>query len=116
MPSFWLGDLSASRHSVRATSIRRRGIVRIPPRNSFMEVDKVIEKSVTNPPRSHSPRVLILGGTSEALELAAHLATKSDLTVISSLAGRVSQPKQPAGSIRVGGFGGVAALISYLVD
>jgi precorrin-6A/cobalt-precorrin-6A reductase len=81
-----------------------------------MDVDKVIEKSVINPPRSHSPRVLILGGTSEAFELAAHLATKADLTVISSLAGRVSQPRQPAGIVRVGGFGGVAGLISYLVD
>jgi precorrin-6A/cobalt-precorrin-6A reductase len=81
-----------------------------------MEVDKVIEKSVTNPPRSHSPRVLILGGTSEALELAAHLATKTDLTVISSLAGRVRRPRLPAGIVRVGGFGGIDGLISYLVD
>jgi precorrin-6A/cobalt-precorrin-6A reductase len=38
------------------------------------------------------------------------------LTVISSFAGRVSQPRLPAGIIRVGGFGGVSGLISYLVD
>src|SRR5258705_5156689 len=117
MPSFWLGDLSASRHSVRATSIRRRGIVRILPRNSSMDTDKVIEmQSVTNPVRSRSPRVLILGGTSEASALATQLAARADLTVISSFAGRVRQPLLPAGIVRVGGFGGVDGLISYLVD
>jgi precorrin-6A/cobalt-precorrin-6A reductase len=73
-------------------------------------------QSVTKPTRSRSPRVLILGGTSEASELAAQLATRADLTVISSLAGRVSEPRLPAGIVRVGGFGGVAGLISYLVD
>jgi precorrin-6A/cobalt-precorrin-6A reductase len=82
-----------------------------------MDTDKVIEmQSVTNPTRSHSPRVLILGGTSEASELATQLAARADLTVISSFAGRVSQPRKPAGIIRVGGFGGVSGLISYLVD
>jgi precorrin-6A/cobalt-precorrin-6A reductase len=82
-----------------------------------MDADKVIEmQSVTNPTRSHSPRVLILGGTSEASELAAHLAARADLTVISSFAGRVRRPKLPAGIVRVGGFGGVHGLISYLVD
>jgi precorrin-6A/cobalt-precorrin-6A reductase len=82
-----------------------------------MDTDKVIEmQSVTNPTRSHSPRVLILGGTTEASELATRLAARADLTVISSFAGRVSQPRLPAGIVRVGGFGGVAGLISYLVD
>jgi precorrin-6A/cobalt-precorrin-6A reductase len=82
-----------------------------------MDADKVIEmQSATNPTRSHSPRVLILGGTSEASELATKLATRADLTVISSFAGRVSQPTLPAGLVRVGGFGGVTGLISYLVD
>ncbi len=82
-----------------------------------MDRDKVIEmQSVTNPTRSHSRRVLILGGTSEASELATQLAARADLTVISSFAGRVSQPRLPAGIVRVGGFGGVTGLISYLVD
>ena len=81
-----------------------------------MDTDKVIEiQSDISPFRTHAPRVLILGGTSEALEIATHLATRSDMTVISSLAGRVSQPRLPAGIARVGGFGGVAGLISYLV-
>jgi precorrin-6A/cobalt-precorrin-6A reductase len=73
-------------------------------------------QSVVRPTRNHLPRVLILGGTSEASELAAHLAVRTDLAVISSLAGRVSQPRMPAGLVRVGGFGGVTGLISYLAD
>lgn len=72
-------------------------------------------ESFTEPSRKHPPRILILGGTSEASELAAFLSPRMDLSVISSLAGRVSQPALPAGIVRVGGFGGVAGLISYLV-
>ncbi|MCE6996775.1 cobalt-precorrin-6A reductase [Saccharothrix sp. S26] len=55
--------------------------------------------------------VLVLGGTGEARELAAALV---DLRVISSLAGRVADPKLPVGEVRVGGFGGVDGLIAYL--
>jgi precorrin-6A/cobalt-precorrin-6A reductase len=61
-------------------------------------------------------RVLILGGTSEASEIARRLADRSDLSVISSLAGRVNQPKIPDGPVRIGGFGGVDGLISFLQD
>ena len=62
------------------------------------------------------PRVLILGGTGEGAQLAARLSERLDLTVISSLAGRVSEPKLPKGLVRVGGFGGLDALTSYLVN
>lgn len=58
--------------------------------------------------------VLILGGTSEARALAGELAGAH--TVISSLAGRTSRPLLPAGEVRVGGFGGVAGLASFLVE
>jgi precorrin-6A/cobalt-precorrin-6A reductase len=61
-------------------------------------------------------RVLLLGGTSEGFQLAARLFERQDLTVISSLAGRVSEPKLPKGLVRVGGFGGLDALTSYLVS
>lgn len=61
------------------------------------------------------PRVLILGGTGEGTQLAARLSERVDLTVISSLAGRVSEPKLPKGLVRVGGFGGRDALASYLL-
>jgi precorrin-6A/cobalt-precorrin-6A reductase len=57
--------------------------------------------------------VLVLGGTSEARALAAGLAGRPGLRVISSLAGRVSNPALPAGEVRVGGFGGAAGLAAY---
>jgi precorrin-6A/cobalt-precorrin-6A reductase len=57
--------------------------------------------------------VLVLGGTSEARELAAELAGRPGLRVISSLAGRVRAPVLPAGEVRVGGFGGVPGLAAW---
>jgi len=57
--------------------------------------------------------VLVLGGTSEARTLAAELAGLPGLRVISSLAGRVSNPALPAGEVRTGGFGGAAGLAAY---
>jgi precorrin-6A/cobalt-precorrin-6A reductase len=66
---------------------------------------------------SHIPmRVLLLGGTSEGAALAARLVARTDLHVISSLAGRVKAPKLPAGAVRSGGFGGVSGLMTYLQE
>ncbi|WP_190240761.1 cobalt-precorrin-6A reductase [Nostoc sp. 'Peltigera membranacea cyanobiont' 210A] len=59
-------------------------------------------------------RVLILGGTGDAAELAAKVTTIQGLEVITSLAGRTREPSVPLGDLRVGGFGGVAGLASYL--
>jgi precorrin-6A/cobalt-precorrin-6A reductase len=59
-------------------------------------------------------RVLLLGGTSEARALAAHL--HPDIEVISSLAGRVPDPALPVGEVRIGGFGGVDGMRRWLVD
>ncbi|WP_295541261.1 cobalt-precorrin-6A reductase [uncultured Thiohalocapsa sp.] len=58
--------------------------------------------------------VLILGGTSEGYALAEALADRADLRVVTSLAGRTSEPRRPAGALRVGGFGGVDGLAAYL--
>lgn len=58
--------------------------------------------------------VLILGGTGEARTLAAALVADGSWRVVSSLAGRVSDPTLPAGEVRVGGFGGPAALADWL--
>jgi precorrin-6A/cobalt-precorrin-6A reductase len=66
-------------------------------------------------PQNFSQRILILGGTGEGAELASRLARRPELYTISSLAGRVSEPKLPEGIVRVGGFGGVEGLISFLV-
>lgn len=62
-------------------------------------------------PRRH---VLILGGTTEARELARELAGERSLRVTSSLAGRVARPRLPAGEVRVGGFGGPEGLARWL--
>lgn len=59
-------------------------------------------------------RILILGGTGEARELAGFLMTKPGLEVISSLAGRTEMPELPMGVVRSGGFGGIAGLKKYL--
>ena len=60
--------------------------------------------------------VLLLGGTAEAYELAERLHRTDGLRLISSLAGRTLNPRQPAGEVRVGGFGGVDGLENYLRD
>lgn len=60
-------------------------------------------------------RLLILGGTSEARELAARLVDEG-FDVTSSLAGRVARPRLPVGKVRVGGFGGVDGLRAALGD
>jgi len=58
--------------------------------------------------------VLILGGTSEARQLAGRLARVNGLRTISSLAGRVKNPALPTGEVRIGGFGGVSGLADWL--
>jgi precorrin-6A/cobalt-precorrin-6A reductase len=60
--------------------------------------------------------VLILGGTSEARDLASRLAGRPGLRVVSSLAGRVRDPALPAGEVRTGGFGGAGGLAAWLTD
>lgn len=61
-------------------------------------------------------RILILGGTGDAVELANRAAELSGIEVISSLAGRTQNPINPGGTVRVGGFGGAAGLADYLRD
>ncbi len=59
-------------------------------------------------------RVLILGGTTEASAIARALAGDGRFAPVLSLAGRTRAPVPPAIPWRVGGFGGVAGLASYL--
>lgn len=65
---------------------------------------------------STAAKILILGGTGEAVALAKALteAFGAGLTVVTSLAGRTKTPTLPLGEIRVGGFGGVPGLTRYL--
>ncbi|MET7918114.1 cobalt-precorrin-6A reductase [Streptomyces avermitilis] len=61
-----------------------------------------------------SLHVLVLGGTTEARELAASLAPRPGVRVTTSLAGRVSRPGTVEGDVRVGGFGGAEGLAVWL--
>jgi precorrin-6A/cobalt-precorrin-6A reductase len=67
-------------------------------------------------PASARDKVLILGGTGEALNLAQRLAGMPEASVITSLAGRTRDPKLPPGEVRVGGFGGGDGLRAYLQE
>ena len=59
-------------------------------------------------------RILILGGSSEASQLARALATRADIAATLSLAGRTANPAALPLPTRIGGFGGVEGLIGYL--
>lgn len=59
-------------------------------------------------------RLLILGGTGDALDLAARADALAKVSVITSLAGRTRTPHSPAGEVRSGGFGGADGLEAYL--
>jgi len=57
--------------------------------------------------------LLILGGTSEARQLASAIANRA-IPATLSYAGRVERPRPHAIAHRVGGFGGVDGLVRYL--
>lgn len=59
-------------------------------------------------------RLLILGGTAEAVSLSARASLLPGLQVVTSLAGRTRAPTLPEGELRVGGFGGSGGLRNYL--
>lgn len=59
--------------------------------------------------------ILLLGGTAEARELAVLLQAEG-VRFVSSLAGRVAQPRLPVGAVQIGGFGGVPGLRAYLAE
>jgi len=61
-------------------------------------------------------RVLILGGTADAAAIAQALADDPAIQTISSLAGRTRAPRQLAGEVRSGGFGGPDGLAQYLEE
>src|SRR5262249_33450125 len=59
-------------------------------------------------------RILILGGTTQARQLAERLAPRTDLAVTLSLAGRTAAPAPLPVPVRIGGFGGAAGLAAWL--
>jgi len=64
----------------------------------------------------NTPMILILGGTADAMRIAASVFADygEHYTVMTSLAGRVKDPKQPIGEIRIGGFGGIDGLKAFI--
>jgi precorrin-6A/cobalt-precorrin-6A reductase len=60
------------------------------------------------------PRILILGGTTEARLLGERLARRDGLDVTLSLAGRTASPVPHAVPVRIGGFGGAEGLAMHL--
>ncbi|MSP47711.1 MAG: cobalt-precorrin-6A reductase [Alphaproteobacteria bacterium] len=63
-------------------------------------------------------KVLILGGTAEASQLAASVLGRHGerIDLVSSFAGRVEALRPPPGRIRIGGFGGAEGLQRYLMS
>ncbi|NMG38449.1 cobalt-precorrin-6A reductase [Chelativorans sp. ZYF759] len=59
-------------------------------------------------------KILILGGTTEARELAARLAGEPRYETKLSLAGRTARPAGQPVPVRVGGFGGAEGLAAHL--
>ncbi len=59
-------------------------------------------------------RILILGGTTEARQLAARLAARGDRQLTLSLAGRTENPVEQPVPVRAGGFGGAQGLADWL--
>lgn len=61
-------------------------------------------------------RLLVLGGTREALELARAVAGNPGIETTYSLAGRTQRPTSVPVPVRTGGFGGPGGLAAYLRD
>ncbi|WP_421590110.1 cobalt-precorrin-6A reductase [Shinella sp. M27] len=61
-------------------------------------------------------RILILGGTTEARDLADRLGERPDLAVTLSLAGRTLDPAPQPVPVRTGGFGGAEGLVTHLAS
>jgi precorrin-6A/cobalt-precorrin-6A reductase len=61
-------------------------------------------------------RILLLGGTTEATELAQALAGDARVAAAISLAGRTRHPQPQPLPTRIGGFGGVEGLARHLRD
>ncbi len=59
-------------------------------------------------------KILLLGGTSEAREIAKALRERGDIDAILSLAGVTENPSDFGLKLRLGGFGGVKGLAEYL--
>jgi precorrin-6A/cobalt-precorrin-6A reductase len=64
--------------------------------------------------QSMSTKILLLGGTTEARQIADVLANCDETETTMSLAGRTTSPASFPIPVRIGGFGGVEGLAGYL--
>jgi precorrin-6A/cobalt-precorrin-6A reductase len=71
---------------------------------------------MADPFRSGTVRLLILGGTTEASALARRISGLPDLVPMLSFAGRTRRPVPPPIPFRIGGFGGIAGLQTFLAE
>lgn len=76
-------------------------------------------RKAENPPpvagHGKPQKILILGGTAEARDLASRLVEEGH-AVTTSLAGRTVSPILPRGEVRIGGFGGADGLARHIVE
>lgn len=61
-------------------------------------------------------KILLIGGTEEAIQLNHMLAGRADVELVTSLAGRTRHPAPLAGEILTGGFGGVEGCEKFIAD
>lgn len=66
-------------------------------------------------PADRREKILILGGTAEAAAIARRLVD-AGADVVTSLAGRTSNPAPLPGHTRIGGFGGAEGLARYIAE
>jgi len=59
-------------------------------------------------------RLLVLGGTGEAVEFSHQAAALAGVDLIYTLAGRTRTPTQAGGRLHIGGFGGIDGLCDFL--
>lgn len=59
-------------------------------------------------------RVLVLGGSTEAFDLAERLAGDADIEAITAMAGVTRERRTVPGHVRIGGFGGPDGLAAFL--
>jgi len=82
-----------------------------------MFIDKIFDKVFIDKMSTDRPAILILGGSEIAYQIAQELhiiSLSRSVRVITSLAGRTQNPRLPAGQWRIGGFGGVDGLVTFL--
>src|SRR5262249_51143245 len=103
-------------NTVSASETSRRAALPRPstPSSPIPTMDSHGDGAAVSPGSGSTMRILILGGTAEARDLARRLAARADLSVIVSLAGRTAAPAAQPVPVRVGGFGGAAGLEHYL--